>query len=414
MVDRERYTVGALDLARCGNPSAGDPTACNPRLPPPGTSFADAAVDGDGGVALDAGAPEMEPGDISGDPDAPVLPPCAAGPEAVRPVAATLGCENFVSVDAPEPRQQREQLAQAEWLDANLRIESSEPRVIVIEKATIENAWIELRGPVTLRIDASKRPPGAPFDTIKGLKVSGVATAAGTPRFELDGQKIESIAIGDDARPFEGTVSLRSSDLRKVGLLAHELELESTRIEDGRIHVQRLTAGDAFLVDLEIESEYAALSASVLRDCAVTRCGELALLATRLRSTHLAACTTARARFYRTSYTEGSIDGAIESDTSQFAGVVFGGGGDTDLFLSGGGVARSSLCAGVSRVIVKGALVLSCSMCEVENFADAVCTLPDGTIEGKGNVCVGFDPEHEPPPICELPWPELHSIAEAL
>jgi len=412
-VERARFTVHPVDRQLCGGPSPDYSEPCEqPPPPPPGDAGAgsrDAAADGDAGVPSDG-----EFGDISGDPNAPVLPPCEPEPDRVLPLPATLGCADFVSVDAPGPLSAGERLPQAEWLDANLRIESSVPRVVVIERLTLANAYVELRGPVTLRIDASGRAPGTPFDEIEGLRVSGVATAAGAPRLELEGVKIKNIVIGDDAHPFEGAVSLRSSELLEVGVIARAVELESTRVEQGRLHAQILTAAGVVLSDLEIESERAVLSASVVRKSQLKRCGELTLVTTRIRESEVAECSGSPARFYKVQFVDGAINGVIEADGSSFIGSTFGTRGPTELRVFGTSFERASFCAGVERLVASGDVPIRCSMCElVETFtADAVCVLANSEIKGGPNLCLGLLPDDEPPKVCELPWPEFHAVDE--
>jgi len=284
----------------------------------------------------------------------------------------------------------------------------------VIERLTLHNAFIELRGPVTLRLDASERAPGTPFDEIEGLRVSGVATAAGAPRLELEGVKIKMVAIGDDQHPFEGSVSLRSSELFEVALIAREVELESSRVEQGRLHAHALITADAVLADLEIESERAVLSASVVRKSQLTRCGELMLVTTRVRESTVAECSGSPARFYGAQFADGAIDGTIESDHTSFSATVFGTRGPTELRTFNDAFERTSFCAGVEKLVVSGGVRVACSMCEIETFAaDAVCMLSNSSLtRSRNNVCVGFLPEDAPPSICELPWPEHHRVDE--
>ncbi|HMI92998.1 MAG TPA: hypothetical protein VK509_16615, partial [Polyangiales bacterium] len=121
-VERARMTVHPVDTQLCGGPSPDDPESCesSPTPTPPPRSDDRAGPgefgDPDAGIAIDG-----DDGHISGDPSAPVLPPCAPEPERALPLPSTLGCEDFASVDAPEPQSAGERLPQAAWLDANLR-----------------------------------------------------------------------------------------------------------------------------------------------------------------------------------------------------------------------------------------------------------------------------------------------------
>jgi hypothetical protein len=412
LVERAHFTVHPVDLRLCGGPGPDDPELCEPPPEPrldAGAGSDDEFADVDGGVPDDVGS-----GDIDGlDPDAPVLPPCPK-PAVDEPVPAQLRCNDLTSRKAPEPGAGGERLAQAEWHDANVRIESSVPRTVVIERLTVANAWVELRGPVTLRIDASSRVPDTAFDSIEGLRVAGVATAAGAPRLELEGVKLKMVAIGDANHAFQGAVSTRSSELFELELNARAVQFESTRVEKGRLRAEQLITADSVLSELEIESERAVLSATMVRKTHLKRCGELMLIATRVRESVVAACSGSPARFYQSQFGDSVIDGVIESETTRYSDTIFGTLGPTELRMFNGGFDRVSLCTGVERLVVSSNVRIGCSMCEEPEtfFEDKVCRIANGEIKGNNNVCPGFAKTDEPPKACELPWPEFHRVDE--
>jgi hypothetical protein len=398
----------AVDVRSCGGIGPDDSERCDPPREPDDDSS-------DAGVPPDA---DEDVGDISFDPNAPLLPPCESARVARMP--AQLDCQDVTSRDAPPDVRDEEPLREASWHASNIRIESEVPRTIAIEQLAATDVWVELRGPVTLRIGGPGATPwisgedgmahfyakdGAP---IEGLRIAGVATAAGAPRLVLEGVRARSLVIGDEQRPFPGRVSVRTGDFFGAQLFARDLTLESTRVEEGRLRTELLATSDSVLVKVGIEAEQALLSATRLRESELMRCGELSLVECNLNATNVAACTGSPARFYNVRFVDAALDGVIEADGSSFGTTRFGTRAPTEIRLWYGRIAVSSLCAGVQALVLGEGAALKCSACEDERFAaDSTCALPAVDVDLQTNFCPGLAPDAELA-ICMPPFPDRH------
>lgn len=394
-----------VDVARCGGIGPRDSELCDPSVP----------VDaGSPESAADAAAPDDDDFvDLGASPNSALLPPCESTRHARVP--AELDCADVTSRDAPPQEAAHEQLARAQWHASNLRIESEVPRTIAIDELTASEVWIELRGPVTLRIGRQggalftfgSGPPTAGEEAISDLRVTGVATAAGAPQLHFEGVRARGVRIGDDARPFPGRVSARSSELLAVQLLAHDVALESSRLDTGLLRAGTLSGADAVLTDLGIELGHALLANSDLRSSQLTRCGDVSLVLVSVTDSQLSACD-APLRMIDSRMSRTWLDGAVEGDDATFESTLFGTREPTDLVLWSGRLKNAGLCAGVQSLVLAELTGIECSMCERDTFVpDAVCTLPKSDIFLKNNLCPGLSSQDELA-ACSLPYPDRH------
>ena len=376
VVERPLQRAERIDLARCGT---FEPAECTETEPPQALPMApDPNDDLDGGTQSD-----LEPhGDVASVPTSVQL--CAGD---VVALPQQLSCEHATSRNAPAGVAER--LRSASWTDFNLTLESAEPRTVVLERAAVKNAFIELRGPVTLRIEDS--------DEIASLHLAGVPSEAGAPRLELEAVRASVIVIGDDQQAFAGAIDIRNSRLSGVQLIAEQLSAESSAIDDGAIDVRMLIATDAELTRLGISADRAVVSSTRIDRVQVARCIELTFVDAHLFATDIAPCSGKPVRLFGSSVSEGSLDGVFESDGSHFDGVRFGTRSTTELELWSSAVASSSFCDRVQRLTMAGGIEVKCALCASPTFVpDAVCALPKAKPDFALNVeCPGLEPDAE-------------------
>lgn len=244
-------------------------------------------------------------------------------------------------------------------------------------------------------------------EKIQDLRVTGIATEAGRPELMFEGVRARGVRIGDGDQPFEGRVIARTSELLAAQLLADEVVLESSRLEDGLLHTHLLTGADAVLTALGIELDRALLSTSHVRKSQVTRCGDVTLASVNVTETLISACETPL-RMIDSRMVVGALDGAIEADGSRFETVLFGTRGPTELVFWSTGVQASGLCGGVQSLAIAEISSIQCSLCESDTFVpDATCELPKSDLSFKNNLCPGLT-TGAMLPRCSLPHPPRH------
>lgn len=391
-MDQPVQRVEPRDLGYCGNV---EPALCTdaPSEPPPATDGD--LPDSDGGVPDD-----LQPrGDVASVPTS--ARPCAGD---VRELPRQLSCQHATSRNASA--RDDELLADASWADFDLTLQSDVPRKVVLRHPELKNAFIELQGPVTLRIEDS--------DQVSSLRIAGSATAAGAPRIELAGVWGSVIAIGDDRARFAGAIDIHDSRLSGVQLYAEQLATESGLLEDGRVDSPLLLATDMELTELVVGVDRGVLSSVRLDRVQFIRCDDLTFVMAHVFASDIPACSGAPVRLFTTTVSEGALDGTFEGDDAHLDGVRVGTRTASELQLWRSSLASTSLCPRLQRLTLGGHSSVECTYCDSPTFAqDSACELPKGQLSFRLNLCEGFEKGAELE-LCEDPQPVLHRSIGAL
>jgi hypothetical protein len=373
--------VERMDLARCGT---FEPAQCADATSEPVPAPADAPADFDGGVPDDLGGS----GDVTSVPTS--QRPCAGD---VSELPRQLNCQHVISRNASA--RDDELISDASWADFNLTLQSDVPRTVVLGHAELKNAFIELQGPVTLRIESS--------DEVASLRIAGSASAAGAPRIELVAVSGSELVIGDDRAAFAGAIDIRNSRLSGVQLYAEQLATESSLLEDGRLDTPLLIATDMELTELVIGLERGVLSSARVDRVQFTRCDELTFVASHVFASDIPACTGLPVRLFGTSVSEGALDGIFEGDDCHLDGVRVGTRSASELRLWTSTINATSFCPQLQRLTMAGASKMQCAFCASPTFAaDSACELPKAKLGFSLNLCEGFEPGAELD-LCEDP-----------
>jgi hypothetical protein len=337
---------------------------------------------------LDAGVPEgARPID---------LPACAGGAAdcaAGDAGAGDAGVEQMriVADDGSMPPSLRD----ARLSNTNLSIESTTPSVFTLEHCWLEDVYVRLDGPVTLRIAEPT-----------SLARVGIASAAGSgARVEVSDAAAVELAVGDAARGFDGALHVARSTLDVTRLAATSIELDNVDAELIEITAHDLITTDTRLTAARVGAERAVLSASTLVQVHVDRCGSLMLSFSNFQDGELPACRDEPLRVYGSTVSQSTVDGAIDSDHSGWTQTRLGVHAPTDLLAWNGTFDHVNFCAHArsARMGDTGNEV-RCSDCDALALSpEPLCEVPNGVVVIKGNLCDALSPR--PVPDCEGPAP---------
>jgi hypothetical protein len=202
--------------------------------------------DVDAGVWPDGASPPCNPGEDASSPNALV----GAAIECAE-LALSLGGGEFV-------------IAGATLRHVNLRITASQQSRVTLTGATIEAVFLELHGPVALRVENPR--------SVAVLQMTGASAEAGRPRVELVDMAAIDVAAGTTTTPFDGEVALDRVELDGASLHVDRVDLQSVACTSSRIEARALTATDLQLSDATLVLGDAVLSAFSLFDTAIERC----------------------------------------------------------------------------------------------------------------------------------------------
>jgi len=281
-----------------------------------------------------------------------------------------------------------------DWTDTNVSVSSERPLVLELEAAALQQTYLALTGPVTLRITHAQR--------FAGVRIAGQASQHGLPLVELRHVDGERLSAGDEERAFAGTLALVRANLVEAQLVASHVSLESVAVARGLITASQLNAVDTELFEVGLEVGSGVLATSVMRECIVHECGALTLIDGKIRYSWFPGCGVAPLRVYGASVIGGRFDGEIESDRSNFSGVLFGSREPTDLLLWDGSVLSTNFCAGSQSVILAATANIGCSKCDGWNEGDVLaCLDPEWPATLRSNWCEQLKQAQ----VCEEPLP---------
>jgi hypothetical protein len=273
--------------------------------------------------------------------------------ETAVPDGAELSCGQLRIVPAESDKPRSVILRDIIWKQVNVMIQSAQPLDLELQNASLEDVFIELNGPISLRI----------FHSARFKQVRIISAAAETPaRLELERVDGANFLAGDSDHPFTGTVAMVRSVLSGAQLTVNAVQFESVRLSYGLIDVTSLDAADLTLSSTLLSARTGRLTACVLDGVHLAECGAMTLVATSVGNSYLAACSDQPLRVYNGSVAHSVVDGPIQSDITNWFLVLFGAREPTDLVAWEGIFESVNFCAEASTA--RFASWVHCSGCE--------------------------------------------------
>jgi len=275
----------------------------------------------------------------------------------------------------------------------NLSIEAKRAVTIELPEALIADAFIQLRGPITLAISNARG--------VTDARVRSGLSASGAPIVMLRESKAERLAMaGRDGGTFEGEVRIVRSELVDSQLNARSIELESVAVTKSQIEAERFDATDVRFDIARLFFTRARISATDLNIVEIARCGALSLLQSAAATSSFAACSDEPARMYGSKLHEVWVNGAIEADKTVFDVARFGVADSVEILGWDANINVSMFCGADDRLQLSGGLV-ECTACDGDSLAEdeSVCNMPMG-FRSQRNSCMNLIRA----PMC---WPPL-------
>jgi hypothetical protein len=306
---------------------------------------------------------------------------------------ASQQCANLSVVDdRAEPALRVLRLDAAELASANITIQSALPLTVEFADASLTHVWFELRGPVTLRIVASR-----------ACEDVRVAAVDGGAELELEQVVAADLTVGGDAAGFRGAVSIRRSTLRRVQLTADSIELESTSLSDATLTTARLEAADATLSRIAVLAQHSLLASSTVTSASFADCSTFSAIQGVYTDTTIAGCDD-QLRLYGAEFILGALDGPIVLDRAMVQQVRLGLQEPATIQAWDSAISYVRFCSESNLATFGGTDTVTCVYpgsglsCDVD-----VCVVAQAMFMADTPDCAAFQAQ---PPSCALPQPE--------
>jgi hypothetical protein len=267
----------------------------------------------------------------------------------------------------------------------NLSVRASRPTTLTLEDATLDAVFVELQGPITLRVHGARQ-----VDALRAVTSAG---GEGQPRLELLQVDATRVQVGRVDAAFEGALRFDQVELQDAQLFADQLVLQSSAVDGGRIEARHLSTTDVQLSSTTLALGDAVLSASKLTGVTFESCDTLALIASTLRASTLVPCTGPSVRVYASNVIASRADGRFESDGSHWEGVAFGATADTELIGFSSGLQSVNFCGAARGPKLGGDVGVTCSSCDGwSGDVTPACRIPGSRESSTGpNYCPLLD-----------------------
>ncbi len=319
---------------------------------------------------------------------------------AMAPKHPPLYCTEL-QVRAKDPKS----AASAAWSDlslkhSNMLIEATSPLVLELDNASLQDCFISLQGPVTLRISNSTG--------LNDLQFSGAVNVGGEPHLELEHSDGGGLVVGSGKQLFEGVVSIARSVFEQSQLHARDVQLQSVRWDRSLIDATNASLIDTKLALGVLSSEAAVISASNLLHLQVEDCGSLALIDTNTVESNFHACSLDALRVYGGLVNGGVIDGPVESDAAAWDSVLFGVEAASDLTVWSGSMETVQFCSQTHSLQLGAEVGVKCSACAAGTLkkTGSVCAVPNQPPQLDSNTCPALlkvDDCKDPLPVRQRP-----------
>lgn len=285
------------------------------------------------------------------------------------------------------------------WSRLELSVEAEAPLQITLRHPELRSVDLRLVGPVRLQLEDAK---------LEDVRIAGAASAQGTPQLTFVRVEAHELRIGQAEREFDGAVSMRGCDLSPVELYTRELTTESVKLRLGGLRAGSLSAADTSFTDLDVQADRSVLSAFETEHCQLRLCNYASLISGKLNSSHVTSCDGTTVRLYSTIVTSGALDGAFETDDSDFENSILGAVESTQIQAFQSRFVSDALCDSLGLLALDPASLIRCSGCDPGfEHGSAACELPappDAPSPVHGNYCASLRlREHLPQCDADLP-----------
>lgn len=286
-------------------------------------------------------------------------------------------------------------LDQAVWSDFNVSLSSERRVTVTLHAPLIHGVFVQLTGPVTLRFVEA---PG-----LEDLRIAGTQQS----RVELDRASVSALRVGNDddsPRRFEGELSLVATVVDSVGIHGGSVEIESTSLSTGEIHVGRMQALDAEFFTTDVELDSGSMSSFKMRDSRLHVCDEVSVVEGHINASAVSTCDSGLVRLYSSSVVGSSLDGSYELDTTTVLGTRYGVSTPTKIRAYAAEMTAVRLCDFMEEFAIVSNTSLICSECDMpESVPEFTCLQPDADrrLQTDSNFCPALLSESGPAlPTC--------------
>jgi hypothetical protein len=314
------------------------------------------------------------------------------------PNAVVLDCtaqrfDALDDADAPE----LVHLRGAVWRDSNVAITSMHPIALELEAATLQDVWIDLSGPITLRVTEDS--------SMSNVRMQLRELSAGEPRVDLRDSHAGDLAIAPAEDLATGSLALARMHLDHADLRARDLTFESAAANDLRVDAVQFTSADGWYNGIELGFDRAIIASMTAHQVTVSRCGMLTLVNGTFEHATVVPCTDGPTRVYGATIDYAKIDGDVDGDHAYFDHVRFG--VDEDLAINGWDSTFSAVnfCSHTRAVRFGNLPTVRCSECAdtTHDVDPHACKAPETRVTQTLNFCQAL--QADPLPVC-MPVPE--------
>ena len=273
-----------------------------------------------------------------------------------------------------------------DWQDVNVPLLAQRPLTVTLQGGRLQRVYIELEGPITLRMVALER-----FDD---LRIVGRSNPQGSPQIEIAADSGNELSVGSTQALFPGDVRITAGVFENIDLHTATFTAESVIMKSARLQAEATTLTDVTLERGLIDTQHALWSAFVATDAALRFCGDARLITGQMARCAITACAGSSVRMYNDSFGSGSLDGDYEMsgtsvESSQIAPLAA-----TRVFAYATDLTSVNMCEHTKLVVFGTASRIKCSDCAPtleQNLP--VCAVEEATEKWLQNYCPGWTEE---------------------
>jgi len=284
-----------------------------------------------------------------------------------------------------------------DWQDLNVPLRAEWPLTLVLRGGNLARVYIELEGPITLRIEGLQQ--------FEDLRFVARANAQGAPRVEISAEQGRELSAGSVEQLFPGELKLSAGIYENVDVHAATFTAESAIMQGVRLRANMSTFTDVALQQALIDTEHALWSAFDASDARLGFCGDARLITGQMSRCAVTSCVGSSVRMYNDSFVSGSLDGDFEMSDSNVENVQLAPRAATRVFAYGTALTSVNICEQVQQLVFGRGARIKCSACAealVENLP--VCAVEEPTHKWLQNYCAGWNDE-DPLPLCSADTP---------
>ncbi|HTU58994.1 MAG TPA: hypothetical protein VMF89_11185 [Polyangiales bacterium] len=270
-----------------------------------------------------------------------------------------------------------------DWQDVNIPLHAMRPLTVTLQGGTMQRVYLDLEGPVTLRMTALQQ-----FDD---LRIVGRSNAQGSPQIEIAAESGNELSVGSLQALFPGEVRITAGVFENVDLHTETFTAESVIMKGARLHADTITLTDVTLERGLVDTQHALWSAFVATDAALRFCGDARLITGQMARCAITACAGSNVRMYNDSFVSGSLDGDYEMSDTNVENTQIAPLAATRVFAYGTNLTSVNMCEHTQLVVFGTASRIKCSACaEALEQNLPVCAVEEADEKWLQNYCPGW------------------------